>query len=187
MRQLKILGKMSSWQNVKLTKCQADKMSSWQNVKLTKCQADKIWSRQNVKLTKCQVDKMSSWQNVKLAKDHVDEMSSWQNVKLTKCRADKMSRWQKVMLTKYQVGKRSFRRNDLAPAEISWVYNVSTFMSTSKTLKNAHKTVVRYLIKVGGLLNPLPPPPPVWPEHNGIPDFASCHLLSLNWPTNFFR
>ncbi len=49
---------MSSWQNVKLTKCQVDKMSSWQNVKLTKCQIDKMSIWQNVELTKCQV---ASW------------------------------------------------------------------------------------------------------------------------------
>jgi hypothetical protein len=40
--------KMSSWQNVKLTKCRVDKMSSWQNVKLTKCWVDKMLSRWNV-------------------------------------------------------------------------------------------------------------------------------------------
>ncbi len=70
---------MSSWQNVKLTKCQVDKMSGWQNVKLTKCQVDEMSSWQNVKLAKCQVDKMSSWQNVKLTKYQVDKMSSLQN------------------------------------------------------------------------------------------------------------
>ncbi len=67
--------KMSSWQNIKLAKCQVDKRSTWQNVKLAKCQVDEMTSWQNVNVTKCQVEKMSIWQNAKLTKCQVDEMT----------------------------------------------------------------------------------------------------------------
>ncbi len=102
-----------------------DKMSTLQNVKLTKCQVDKIWwtgKLTNVKLTKCQVDKMSSWQNVKLTKCQVDKMASWQmaswpaswqNVKLAKWQVGKMTSWQNDKLTKCQVGKMACCHNNL--------------------------------------------------------------------------
>ncbi len=92
---------MSSWWNVKLTKCRVDEMSSCQNVKSSKCQIDEMSSWRSVKLMKCQVDEMSSCQNVKSMKCQVDEVSSWQSVKLMKCHVDKMSSWRNVLAQSY--------------------------------------------------------------------------------------
>ena len=75
----RVVEEMTSWQNGKLMKWQANEMASWWNGKFMK-----RWFDKNDKLMKWLIENITSWQNGKLTKRHVDEMASWQNDTLTK-------------------------------------------------------------------------------------------------------
>ncbi len=128
---------MSSWQNVKLTKCQVDKdlkLAKWQVDKMTSWQSDKLTSWQNDKLTKCWVDKTSSWQNDHLIQVQVDKMPSYRNDHLTQAQVDKMPCRQDDKLSKWHNTNYIFSCSQPSTSCFSWTSSPSSTPMTPSAL-----------------------------------------------------